>query len=176
MKRTKIVFKSRIVTILLLSIMSVNTAMAELVVYLDEATFLADLGTLGYTAVHEGFEDDAVWGDTRSQPVPEITSQGLIWTANNATSGIKTGPGPALTGLYGFYSIPHGSYSNPPPGVTCYTPGECGDGWRGRAAEGLIYAIGGWFGVGNFRIVQYVISIIVIFDQTAKLFSTLVCW
>jgi hypothetical protein len=34
-------FKSCIVTILLLSIISVNTAMAELVVYIDEAAFLA---------------------------------------------------------------------------------------------------------------------------------------
>jgi hypothetical protein len=68
----------------------------------------------------------------------------MVWTANNPTSGITTGSGPALSGDYGFYSIPHGSYTNPAPGVTCFTPGECGDGWRGRPLEGVINAIGGW--------------------------------
>ncbi len=129
---------------LLLLLVGTYNAMAAPVAYIDETTFLADLAAMGYTPVHEGFEDDSVWATTRGQVVAEIPSQGLIWTANNPHSGITTGAGPALTGQYGFYSSPHGSYSNPPPGVTCFTPGECGDGWRGRAADGLIYAIGGW--------------------------------
>lgn len=127
-----------------------TNAMAEIVVYIDETEFLNDLAAAGYAVTHEGFEDDAVWGDVRSSIVdgsksaPEVTSQGIVWTSNFEAGGITTGPGPARTGEYGFYAIPHGSYENPEPGSDCSVPGECGDGWRGRAAKGLIYAIGGW--------------------------------
>ena len=38
------------------------SALAEPVVYLDETAFLDALDGLGYTPVHEGFEDDATWG------------------------------------------------------------------------------------------------------------------
>jgi hypothetical protein len=118
--------------------------LAAPVAYIDQASFLEDLGAMAFAPVHEGFEDAAAWGDTRGQVVTTVTSQGIVWTANNPTSGITTGSGAALTGQYGFYSIPHGSYNDPAPGVTCFTPGECGDGWRGRAVGQLIYAIGGW--------------------------------
>lgn len=129
---------------LLLLFFGMHNAMAEPTAYIDETTFLTDLAALGFATIHEGFENDTVWGVTRSQVVTEITSQGLTWTANNPNSGITTGEGPARTGLYGFYSLPHGGYTNHPPGVTCFTPGECGDGWKGRVADGVIYAIGGW--------------------------------
>lgn len=119
-------------------------ASAAPLAYIDEAAFLADLATMGYTPLHEGFEEEAAWSGTRGQVVAEVTSQGMAWSANNAISGITTGTGPARTGQYGFYAIPHGSYTSPPPGVTCFTPGECGDGWRGRAESGTIRAIGGW--------------------------------
>lgn len=140
----RMAIQNHIKSVLLLLLVGVNHALAAPVAYIDESSFLADLATMGYVPVHEGFEGDAAWGDTRSQVVTTVTSSGMVWTANNPTSGITTGTGPALTGQYGFYSIPHGSYSNPAPGVTCFTPGECGDGWRGRAEDGVIYAIGGW--------------------------------
>jgi len=140
----RIVIQRYAKSILLLLHFVVNQALAAPVAYIDETLFLTDLTAMGYLPVHEGFEDDTAWGDSRGQAVSAVTSQGMVWTANNPTSGITTGAGPALTGQYGFYSIPHGSYSNPDPGVTCFTPGECGDGWRGRSADGLIYAIGGW--------------------------------
>jgi len=129
-------------------IVSVN-AMAAPVVYLDETAFLEDLAAAGYTVVHEGFEDDDTWGAVRSslgevRSATEITSQGMVWTSNFLAGSITTGEGPAVTGMYGFYSSPHGSYATPDPGSDCLVPGDCGDGWRGRAADGLIYAIGGW--------------------------------
>ena len=127
------------------------SARAEPVVYLDETAFLDAIDGLGYTPVHEGFEDDATWGDVRgsAQAVPSVSSQGLTWTSNNLTSNITTGTGPAITGQYGFYSIPHGSYENPDPGTDCLVPGDCGDGFRGRADDGLLYAIGGWVDTGT---------------------------
>jgi len=122
------------------------SALAEPVAYLDETTFLDVLDGLGYVPVHEGFEDDATWGGVRglAQAAPAVSSQGLTWTSNNLTSNITTGEGPARTGLYGFFSYPHGSYANPDPGTDCLVPGDCGDGFRGRADDGLLYAIGGW--------------------------------
>lgn len=127
-----------------------GSVLAAPVVYTDESEFLSDLADAGYTVNHEGFEDDGAWGEVRSSIVdgrhsaPAVTSQGLIWTSNNASSEITTGEGPARTGKYGFYSIPHGSYTDPDPGADCWVPGECGDGWRGEAVDDLIYAIGGW--------------------------------
>jgi len=126
-----------------------GTSMAAPVEYIDEAAFLSDLAAMGYNVVHEGFEDDAVWGGVRSSisgfnTATEITSQGIIWTSNYQAGAITTGEGPALTGMYGFYSYLHGSYETPDPGTDCLIPGDCGDGWRGRASNGLIYAIGGW--------------------------------
>lgn len=130
-------------------IVSANTAAAP-VVYLDETAFLNDLVAAGYAVKNEGFEDDAVWGDVRSSIVDgfhgatEVASQGIVWTSNFQAGSITTGEGPAVTGMYGFYSYPHGSYETPDPGSDCLVPGECGDGWRGRAVNGLIYAVGGW--------------------------------
>jgi len=131
-------------SVVLLFLAGVHNVLAAPVAYIDEASFLADLNALGYVPVHEGFEDAVAWGNTRGQVVTANTSQGLEWTANNPASGITTGAGAALTGQYGLYSIPHGSYTNPAPGVTCFTPGECGDGWRGKATDTLLHAIGGW--------------------------------
>ncbi|MCK5000061.1 MAG: hypothetical protein KAS23_11010, partial [Anaerohalosphaera sp.] len=49
------------------------------VVYTDEALFLADLEALGYTAIHESFENGVVWADSRNSIVspgstPAVTS------------------------------------------------------------------------------------------------------
>lgn len=122
----------------------IQQAFSAPVVYVDETEFLNDLALLQLTPVHEGFEDDAAWADSRVNAVAEVSHLGMTWTANNPDSGVRTGTGPARTGNYGFYSIPHGSYTSRPPGVTCFTPGECGDGWRGTSVQSLMYAIGGW--------------------------------
>ncbi|MEJ8567301.1 hypothetical protein [Elongatibacter sediminis] len=122
---------------------------AEPTAYVVEAEFLAALSALGLPVTHEGFES-AAWDGVRSSIVdgahtaPSVSSNGLVWSANNLSSEITTGVGAALSGQYGVYSNPHGSYENPDPGADCYTPGECGDGFRGVAENGILYAIGGW--------------------------------
>jgi hypothetical protein len=147
---TKILIKLKLLCFSVVMLSLSSNALAAPVVYINETDFLNDLAAAGYVVIHEGFEDNADWGDVRSSIVDgtftkaEVSSQGLIWTSNNQTSGITTGNGPARTGQYGLYSIPHGSYTNPDSGADCWVPGECGDGWRGRAVDGLIYAIGGW--------------------------------
>jgi len=106
--------------------------------YLDEGAFLADLAAMGFTPIHEGFEDDAAWGSVRSTisggffTAPNISSLGLTWSASAPISGVTTGPGPARTGMWGFFALPHG---DPVNGI--------GDGWHGQGEAPLI-AIGGW--------------------------------
>ena len=85
------------------------------VVYTDKALFLADLATLGYSVIHESFEDDTVWADSRntiSNPgsIPTVTSQGIVWTSNYTENNIATGDvgGSAPNGVYAIYSLPHG--------------------------------------------------------------------
>lgn len=115
-------------------------------IYLDQATFLSALGTAGYVAVHEGFEDDGAWGAVRTtipggqQSASTITNLGMTWTANNDTGNITTGPGGARSGLWGFFALPHGNYSSAPE---CLVPGVCTDGWRGTSPQPIV-AIGGW--------------------------------
>jgi len=134
----------------LLFIGGVNPVWAEPVVYLDQAAFVDAIAALGQSAVHEGFENDSAWGSVRSTTgggsftAPFIISKGLKWSANNPDSEITTGHGPARNGLWGFYSLPHGSYHAADPRSLCYVPGACGDGWRGEAVEGELIAIGGW--------------------------------
>ena len=90
------------------------------VAYTNESAFLAALAGAGHAALTEGFEDDAAWGPARHPTtLPSVTSQGLTWTSNNATSLITTGPGPALNGAYGFFCLPHGNYT---AGPQCATP------------------------------------------------------
>jgi len=126
--------------------MAAMEAMAEPVVYLDQGEFLDALEGLGYSALHEGFEDDATWGEVRglAQAAPAVSSQELNWTSNFPGGNITTGEGPAMTGQYGFFAYPHGSYASPEPGADCLQPGECGDGFRGRAEDSVLIAIGGW--------------------------------
>jgi len=122
---------------------------AELVFYTDEAAFMAALDP-GYGLIHESFEDDAVWGSLRSTIVggtssaASVLSKGLTWTSNNLSSNVTTSGGAARTGDWGFYSIPHGSYSAPDPGTDCLIPGDCGDGCRVNSGSNLMYGLGGW--------------------------------
>ena len=126
------------------------TAIAEPVAYVDEAEFHNALALLGYTATHEGFEDDATWGSVRSSivdgfhAVPSVSSLGMTWTSNYLAGGITTGEGPVRSGVYGFYSYQHGSYAAPDPGTDCAVPGECGDGFRGSPDSGTFIAMGGY--------------------------------
>lgn len=124
--------------------------MADPVAYVSESEFLAALQTLGLQAIPEDFEDDADWGDIRSTipgsfvTAQTVLAQGMSWSANNLSSGITTGEGAARTGQWGFYSYPHGSYTDPDTGMDCTAPGDCGDGFRGHPAIGQLYAVGAW--------------------------------
>lgn len=106
--------------------------------YTDETTYLNALTTLGFPVVHEGFENDTVWGGVRSTIVggqhsaPSVTSKGITWVPSSANNGITTSNGAAVSGQWGVYSLPHGDYAN---GIT--------DGWRGSSSQTLL-AIGGW--------------------------------
>ena len=141
---------SRRIFLLLFLMTGVTPVWGEPVVYLDQAEFVAALSNLGYTAIHEGFEDDSDWGSVRSPDVGDrftadsIISKGLIWSSNNPASDITTGHGAAHSGDWGFYSLPHGSYDFTVPRSDCFVPGACGDGWRGVSVEGDLVAIGGW--------------------------------
>ena len=107
--------------------------------YTDQATSEADLAALGVSIVHEGFEDDAAWGDVRSpNSAYAVTSQGITFTANSVNCGVTTGSGPARTGQYGFFEIPHGDPQN---GIT--------DGWI-LSGDGILYGAGGWVETNTF--------------------------
>ncbi len=141
---------SRILATLL--VLLAHPAFAAPTVYADEAAFLAAVEGLAHdTMVQEGFESDATWGDVRSTiaggqfTAASVTSQGLTWRSNNSTSEVTTGNGPARTGLWGFYSLPHGSYTAPEPDTSCDVPGDCGDGLQISSGAGTMYAAGGWF-------------------------------
>jgi len=114
--------------------------------FTDEAAFLAAVAALGMEVTVESYEDDAIWGGVRSTiaggnfTAPGVTSLGVLWTSNNPWSEVTTSGGPARTGGWGFYSLPHGSYLT---GVDCHLPGNCGDGWRATSSPRL-YAAGGW--------------------------------
>jgi len=119
-------------TILLFTNIS-HTLYADVTTYTSESEYISALQSLGYTDIHEGFEDDAVWGSVRT-PVTasSITSQGVTWQSNNSISGVTTGSGPALTGLWGFYTLPHGDFAN---GI--------GDGFVGMSPVAF-FGVGGW--------------------------------
>ncbi|MDX2314199.1 MAG: Ig-like domain-containing protein [Gammaproteobacteria bacterium] len=101
-----------------------------------ESSYLAKLTELGYGSFQEGFEDEAAWGTTRTTPAPSVVSGGITWQANYAPNGVQTGPGAARSGLWGFYSNPHGIRIGNPT-----DPQR--DGFIGTAPGGLV-AVGGW--------------------------------
>ena len=107
----KIIIRITLILTLFLSSMG----QAEPVIYTDEATYLAALETLGYSIIHESFEDNNVWADSRNSIItpgntPSITSQEIIWTSNYIQNNIATGDvgGSAPDGNFAIYSIPHG--------------------------------------------------------------------
>lgn len=123
---------------------------ATLVAYTDHAAFLSDLAALG-TVVHEGFEGSA-WDGARSSisggfvTAPSVSSLGVTWASSNPTGGVTTGSGPELSGDWGFYAYPHGSFSRGNTDCTdpVSVPGVCGDGFQGGADSGVLYGVGGW--------------------------------
>lgn len=117
----------------LLSALTAVPAVAQVVAYTDEALFLADVTAGGWCVDLESFESDAAWGAARSpSTLPAVVNLGVTWLPNNANSELTTGSGPARTGLWGFYELPHGDFGS---GI--------GDGWFTQAADTL-YAVGGW--------------------------------
>jgi hypothetical protein len=130
------------VTRLLLLVLLLSAALparGEIVLYTDEALFLSDLAALGDATVFEGFEADSAWGDVRTtipggtHTAPAVMHQGMTWTSNNDVSEVTTGNGPALTGSWGFFCLPHGNF---PMGI--------GDGWV-VTSDPVLHAMGGWF-------------------------------
>ncbi len=104
-----------------------------------ESSYLAKLAQLGYGSFQEGFEDDMAWGLARTPDTqPAVLSQGVNWTPNNAISGITTGIGPARTGAWGFYELPHGDPTGAPTD-------PLRDGFMGTwTGEGNLVGVGGW--------------------------------
>jgi PKD repeat protein len=134
----------------LLLLLFSTVSIAAPTAYTDETEFHNALALMGYTPIHEGFEDDVAWGSVRSfitsgfKTAPSISNLGMTWTSNYVAGNVTTGEGPVRSGVYGFYSYLHGSYSTPDPGSDCFVPGECGDGWRGTADSGVFIAMGGY--------------------------------
>lgn len=92
------------------------SAVAEPIVFTDEAEFLAALDARGDCVVEEGFEDDLAWGGVRStipggnHSAPSVSRRGVTWEPNNAPGGVSTSSGAAVTGDWGFYELPRGDY------------------------------------------------------------------
>jgi hypothetical protein len=118
-----------------------------------EAPYLAKLGELGYSTFLEGFEDDAAWGSVRTpDTAPTVVSQGIAWQTNHpdppASNEITTGPGPALTGLWGVFDPDHGYATGTPEACNIPTP-DClfKDGFTGTRQSGwsTLFGVGGHF-------------------------------
>jgi hypothetical protein len=147
------------------------SAYAVPVVYTDRTLFLADLAALGYSVIHESFEDDVVWADSRntvSNPgsIPTVSSQGIAWTSNYTENNIATGDvgGSAPDGLYALYSLPHGKTTD--SGLYCDSaqdpvPIECyqNDGIKIRSETGdALYAFGGRIDTANAGKVTFLLD------------------
>ncbi len=105
--------------------------------FIELATFLDAANGLGIALETESFEE-SVWPRTPATAA-SVSNQGLVWSANNPTSGITTGSGPAIVGDYGFFQLPHGDYLT---GTGCTQPGACTDGWIVQADSGKFVAAG----------------------------------
>ena len=122
-----------------------------------EAAYLAKAAELGFSnfrELHEGFEDDSVWGGARSpDTAPSVTSLGIEWRTNHpgppALNEITTGSGPARTGLWGVYDPDHGWATGSPAACDIDDPPpEClfHDGFTGTRPAGLwtLHGVGGF--------------------------------
>lgn len=144
------------------------------VVYTNEASYLAALEPLAGSTIHESFEDDVVWADSRNSIVapgstPSVTSQGIVWTSNypSPPNNIATGTvgGSAPDGSYAIYALPHGMTTD--SGLYCDSaedpnvPLECfqNDGLKVEsAAGGTLYAFGGRIDTANSGKVTFLLD------------------
>jgi hypothetical protein len=149
-----------------------GAASAAPVIYTDEALFLTDLATIGGSTIHESFENDAVWADSRnsiSSPgsAAAVTSRGIVWISNYAVNHIATGTvgGSAPDGAFAIYSLPHGMTTD--SGLYCDSaedpdiPGECyqNDGLLVEPESGgILFAFGGRIDTANSGKVTFLLD------------------
>jgi hypothetical protein len=145
---------------------------AEPIVYTDEALYLAELVALGYSPIHESFENDTVWVDSRNSipspgSTPAVTSQGIVWTSNYLQNNIATGTvgGSAPDDEFAIYSLPHGMTTD--SGLYCDSaedpniPIECyqNDGLKVESETGdPLYAFGGLIDTANSGKVTFLLD------------------
>lgn len=144
---------------ILITFSLIPTGTMAATIYLDQTAYLNALSNACYGVIHEGFEDDTVWADSRSSIVspattPFVISQGIRWASNYGTNEVSTGTigGSVVDGLYGFFSIPHGNQETTQT-MACANaeepnmPDSCWqeDGWTGTSiSAGTMYGVGGW--------------------------------
>jgi hypothetical protein len=149
-----------------------GAASAAPVIYTSEALYLGDLTALAGSTVHESFENDIVWEDSRnsiSSPgrTPTVTSQGIVWTSNYAQNSIATGTvgGSAPDGAFALYSLPHGMTTD--SGLYCDSaedpdiPIECyqNDGIKVESERGAtLFAFGGRIDTANSGKVTFLLD------------------
>lgn len=113
---------------------------ATVMEYTSETDYLDALSALTLGSFEESFEDEAVWGATRSPgTASSVLSLGITWTANNGNSALSTNTATARSG-WALFSSPHGDYAS---GTGCTVAGACGDGLIGTGSMTL-FAVGGW--------------------------------
>lgn len=144
--------------ILLLMVLLSAQSQAAVTVYFDEAAYLAALTAHGYAVLHEGFEDDVVWVDSRNSipspgSTPSVSYKGILWSSNFPENNISTGDvgGWVVDGTYGLYSNPHGDQNAEWRDSVCDVPDpipeQCflHDGIKGTTVSaGTLYGVGGW--------------------------------
>lgn len=150
-----------------LAVIPVNASAAP-VVYTDEALYLSDLASLGYSVISESFEDGAAWSLSRNIAggVPSVTSQGITWTSNYTENNIATGTvgGTAPDGQFAIFSLPHGMTTD--SGSYCDNdpvpfPDECyqNDGLKVESETGdTLYAFGGLIDTANGGKVSFLLD------------------
>ena len=162
--------KHLLITIVLTTF--VGTAGAAPVVYTDEALFQSELTALGHTVLHESFENDAVWTDSRNSIIAPgsttaVVSQGILWSSNHAPNNIATGDvgGSAPSGTWAIYSLPHGMTFD--SGLYCDSaedpniPEECyqNDGVAITSESGaMLYGFGGRIDTANSGKVTFLLD------------------
>lgn len=145
---------------------------AEPTVYLDESLFLAALNNLGYTIIHESFEEETTWSASRNSIVApgstqSVTSQGITWSSNYSQNNIATGDvgGSSPDGIYSIYSLPHGLDTD--SGLYCDSaedpdiPEECflNDGLKiTSATDDKLYAFGGRFDTSQSGKITFILD------------------
>ncbi|MEX1310261.1 MAG: Ig-like domain-containing protein, partial [Candidatus Sulfomarinibacteraceae bacterium] len=104
-----------------------------------EQAYLGKAAELGLSTTVESFEDDVTWAAARSpETAPSVVSQGITWESNFAANEVTTGDGPARSGSWGFYSLPHGDQSGA-------LNDRIYDGFTGTASSpDALLGVGGW--------------------------------